>query len=153
MSRGYNVKIYMKVDSSDMTNALKEIGAWDGKARLGVENAMKKGTKDIRRDAAQRAAVRSGKLKKSLKTRFRITKCEGQVYTKLPYAHIVEYGAKAHNIKPKEKKALRFYKDGEPRFARKARIPKFTAKPYLRPAYDYISPDIVKNIKKAVRKP
>lgn len=147
------MKIYMKVDSSAMTNVLKEINAWDGKTRLGVEAVMKKGTKDIRRQAAQRAPVRSGKLKKSLKTRFRMAKCEGQVYTKLPYAHIVEYGAKAHSIKPKEKKTLRFYQSGDFHFARQVKVPKYTAKPYLRSAYDYISPDIVKNIKRVVRRP
>lgn len=147
------MKIYMKVDSSAISNALKEISVWDGKARLRVEDAVKRGTKNVRRDAAQRAAVRSGALKKSLKTRFRATKCTGEVYTRLPYAHIVEYGAKAHEIRPKTKKVLRFYKDGEAVFARRVKLPKFIAKPYLKPAYDYISPDIVKDIKKAVRKP
>ena len=65
----------------------------------------------------------------------------------------MEYGAKAHEIKAKNKKALRFYKDGKPVFAKRAKIPKFIARPYLKPAYDYVSPDIVKNIKKAVKKP
>lgn len=147
------MKIYMKVDSSAISNALKEIHAWDGKARLRVEDAVKRGTKNVRRDAAQRAAVRSGKLKRSLKTRFRASKCTGEVYTRLPYAHIVEYGAKAHEVKPKRKKALRFYKNGKAIFAKRVKLPKFIARPYLKPAYDYISPDIVKNIKKAVRKP
>lgn len=147
------MKIYMKVDSSALTEALKEISFWDGKARLGVENVMKKGTKDIRRDAVQRAAVKSGKLKKSLKTRFKASRCQGEVYTKLPYAHVLEYGSKAHEIKPKKKKALRFYKNGELLFAQKVKLPKFAGKPYLKPAYDFIAPDIVKNIKKVVKKP
>lgn len=153
MNKEGSVKIHMKVDSSAMTNALKDISAWDGRARLDVENVIKKGTKDICRQAVQRVPVRSGKLKKSLKTRFRVNKCEGEVYTKVPYAHIVEYGAKAHTIQRKRKKALRFYKDGEPLFAQKVKVPKYNAKPYLRPAYEYISPDIVKNIKRVVRKP
>lgn len=146
------MKIYMKVDASAMTDALKQISAWDGKTRLKVEDVMKRGTKRIQREAKERAAVRSGTLKKSIKSRFRATRCEGEVYTKLPYAHIVEYGAKAHEIKAKNKKALRFYKDNKPVFAKRAKIPKFIARPYLKPAYDYVSPDIVKNIKKAVKK-
>lgn len=147
------MKIHMKVDSTDMTNALKQINAWDGKARLAVENVLKKGTKDIRRDAASRAASKSGALKKSLKTRFKAAKCQGEVYTKLPYAHIVEYGAKEHVMVPKNKKAIRFFVGSEPVFAKKVKIPKYTAKPYLKPAYDYHAPDIVKNIGRVVRKP
>ena len=147
------MKIYMKVDSSALTGALKQIGAWDGKTRLAVENVMKNGTKDIRRDASQRAAVRSGALKKSLKTRFKAAKCQGEVYTRLPYAHIVEYGAKAHTVLPKNKQAIRFFSGGKPVFAKSAKIPKYMAKPYLKPAYDYRAPDIVKNIGRVVRKP
>lgn len=147
------MKIHMKVDSADMTNALKHINAWDGKARLAVEDVLKKGTKDIRRDAASRVAIRSGALKKSLKTRFKASKCQGEIYTKLPYAHIVEYGAKEHVMVPKNKKALRFIAGNETVFAKKVKIPKYTAKPYLKPAYDYHAPDIVKNIRRVVRKP
>lgn len=147
------MKIYMKVDSSAMTDAMKHINAWDGKTRLRVEGAIKQGTKAIRREAAQRVAVHSGKLKKSIKTRFHAITCEGQVYTKMSYAHILEYGAKAHIVKAKTRKALRFYKNEEPIFVKQVKIPKFVAKPYLKPAYDYVSPDIVSHIKKAVRKP
>ena len=147
------MKIYMKVDSAALTGALKQISAWDGKTRLSVENVLKKGTKDIRRDASQRAAVRSGALKKSLKTRFKTAKCQGEVYTKLPYAHIVEYGAKAHTIRVKNKQALRFFAGGKPAFARSVKVPKYMARPYLKPAYDYNAPNIVKNIGRVVRKP
>ena len=66
MNRGCSVKIYMKVDASAMTDALKQISAWDGKTRLKVEDVMKRGTKRIQREAKERAAVRSGTLKNPL---------------------------------------------------------------------------------------
>ncbi len=146
------MKIYMKVDSAELGEALKSIKAWDGRTRLEVENVMKRGTKDVRREAVQRVAKRSGKLKKSLKTRFRASKCEGQVYTKVPYAHILEYGAKGHEIKARNKKALHFMQNGEHVFAQKVKVPRFLARPYLKPAYDYVVPDIIMKIRKAVRK-
>lgn len=147
------MKIYMKVDSAELSDAIKSIKAWDGRTRLDVENVMKQGTKDVRREAAQRVAKRSGKVKKSLKTRFRAAKCEGQVYTKVPYAHILEYGAKGHEIKAKNKKVLHFVRNGEDVFTKKVKVPKFLARPYLKPAYDYVVPDIVRKIRMVVQKP
>lgn len=149
---GCNLKIHMKVDRAQLTDVLKNISVWDGKTRLLVEGEIKKGTKDIKRYASQRVNKSSSKLKKSLKTRFKMAKCEGHVFTKIPYAHIVEYGAKSHEIKAKNKKSLRFIKGNREIFAKKVNVPKYVARPYLKPAYDYISPNIVKNMKRIVKR-
>lgn len=37
-------------------------------------------------------------------------KLEGQVYSNVPYAHLVEFGSRAHTVKPQKKKALRFFR-------------------------------------------
>ena len=34
------MKFYAKVTSNDLTKALNGISAWDGKTRLGIENAL-----------------------------------------------------------------------------------------------------------------
>ena len=139
----------VQVENGELAAALGSINAWDGKTRLAVEAALKKGTDRILRQARQRAAVRTGAMKKSLKQSFSATKLEGRVYSNKPYAHLVEYGAKAASVRPKRKKALRF-SNGD--FSMKANIPRRDPKPFMKPAYDYCAPDIIKEIKKAVGK-
>lgn len=144
---------------SQVSTAINQLSAYDGKARLKVEEIIRKSTLAIRRGASQRAARRSGELKRSIKTRFSRTNLQGQVYTQLRYAHLIELGTKAHTIKPKTKntakpkKAMRFTDGAKTVFAKRAYVKGITAKPFLRPAYDYIAPDIVKQITKAVSKP
>lgn len=58
------MKFYAKVTSNDLTKALSDISAWDGKTRLAIENVLQDSTKNIARGAKQKAAQRSGKLKK-----------------------------------------------------------------------------------------
>ena len=48
------------VSDSELTKCLKQISLYDGKARLGVESAIKEGTKRVRKAARRRVAVRSG---------------------------------------------------------------------------------------------
>ena len=48
------MKFYAKVTSNDLTKALNGISAWDGKTRLGIENALQDGTKNIARGARQK---------------------------------------------------------------------------------------------------
>ena len=71
------MKFYAKVTSNDLTKALSDISAWDGKTRLAIENVLQDSTKNIARGAKQKAAQRSGKLKKSIKTGFDRRKPEG----------------------------------------------------------------------------
>ena len=97
----------VKVPAGELSRAIKQIKAWDGRTRLRVENALRKGTRLVRREAMQRVPKDTGRLRKSLKTRFSSSKLEGQVYSMEPHAHLVEFGARAVIIRPKRKKALR----------------------------------------------
>ena len=142
----------VKVPEGELSKAIRQISAWDGKTRLRVEAALKRGTQAVYREARQRVPVRTGKLKKSIKTRFSTVKLEGQVYSHVPYAHLVEFGSRAHTVKPKEKKALRFFR-GSPVFTKRSRIPAQSGKPFFKPAYDYVEPQLIQEVKKAVREP
>ncbi len=102
-----------KVTSSDLTKAMSNISAGDGETRLAIENALQDSTKNIARGAKQKVAQRSGKLKKSIKTGFDRRKPEGLVKAKTPYAHIVQFGAKAHIVRAKNKKALSISAGGD----------------------------------------
>lgn len=93
----------VKVTSGELGKTLREISAWDGKSRLKVETVLRKGTTEIAREARQRAPKRTGTLRKSIKQRFSAMRLEGQVFSELPYAHLVEFGSRAHTVRQKKK--------------------------------------------------
>ena len=142
----------VKVPEGELSKAIRQISAWDGKTRLRMEAALKRGTHAVYREARQRVPVRTGKLKKSIKTRFSAVKLEGQVYSNVPYAHLVEFGSRVHTVRPKKKKALRFFKGG-PVLTKWSRIPAQSGKPFFKPAYDYVEPQLIREVKKAVQEP
>ena len=135
----------VKVPEGELSKAIRQISAWDGKTRLRVEAALKRGTNAVYREARQRVPIRSGKLKKSIRQRFSTVKLEGQVFSNQPYAHLVEFGSR-------KKKALRFFRGG-PVFTKRARIPAQSGKPFFKPAYDYVEPQLIQEVKKAIREP
>lgn len=144
------MKFYAKVTSNDLTKALNGISAWDGKTRLGIENALQDGTKNIARGARQKVSQRTGKLKKSIKSGFDRRKPEGTVRAKTPYAHIVEFGAKAHIVRPKNKKALTVVAGGEVIFRKSAKIPARKGRPFIEPSFEAEEPKIVSSMKKVL---
>ena len=141
----------VKVPAGELSRAIKQIKAWDGRTRLRLENALRKGTRLVRREAMQRVPKHTGRLRKSLKTRFSSSKLEGQVYSMEPHAHLVEFGARAVIILPKRKKVLRIPLADGYKFTKIAVVPKRAGKPFLKPAYDYVEPQIIQDVKKALR--
>ena len=55
----------------------------------------------------------------------------GVIRAEAPYASFVEYGTKPHKILPKNKKALRFIKDGEEIIVKKVNHPGSKAYPFF----------------------
>lgn len=145
------MKFYAKISSSELGDALKSISAWDGKTRLAVENILQEGTRDIARGAKQRVSVRTGTLKKNIRSGFNRRVPEGIVRARTPYAHLVEFGAKAYTVRAKKKKALTI-NSGSQLFLRKsARIPARKGRPFIKPAFEAELPRIISDIKKALR--
>lgn len=142
------MKFYAKVTSNDLTKALGSISAWDGKTR----NTLQNGTKAVARGAKQRAAQRSGKLKKSIKTGFDRRKPEGMVRAKTPYAHIVEFGSKSYTVRAKNKKALTIPGGSALVLRKSAKIPARKGRPFIKPAFEAEEPKIVSNIRKVLNK-
>ncbi|MBU2703879.1 HK97 gp10 family phage protein [Sporomusaceae bacterium BoRhaA] len=134
-----------------MQDALNSIDAYDGKTRLKLENTVADSTSKIGKDAKEFVPVRTGKTKKKISTSFNKNKMTGTVRAKTPWAHLVEFGAKAAVEKPKNKKALKIDQFGLRRYATKANIPVRKAKPFMQKAFDKEKPDFIKNIKGAVQ--
>ena len=99
----------------------------------------------------QRVPVDTGRLKRSIRQRFNASRLEGQVYSNEPHAHLVEFGARAVIIRPKRKKALRIPLADGYKFTKIAVVPKRAGKPFLKPAYDSVEPQIIQDVKKALR--
>lgn len=145
-------KFVVTASSADLAKCLSQIGALDGKSRLAVEKAMQRATKRIKAGAIRRVAVRSGELKKSISSGFSATKLQGVVRAKKPYAHLVEFGAKAVTIKPKEKKAMKIPFGEEYIVRKKVSIPARKPRPFIIPAYEAEAPELVDEIKKELLK-
>ena len=140
----------VKVDRQDLTQLMKSINAWDAKKRLAVEQALKEGTRDIQKQAKMRVPTRTGKLKSTVKQNFKANRMQGMVFSKLQYAHIVEFGARAHTVHPKKGKFLKIPKGDGFVFVKEAAIPKLAAKPFLKPAYEYEEQHIISSVRKAL---
>jgi HK97 gp10 family phage protein len=141
----------VKVPPGELAKAIREIKAWDGRMRLRMEGALRKGTRMVRREAAQRVPRHTGRLRKSIKTRFSSVRLEGQVYSNEPHAHLVEFGARAVIVRTKRKKALRFPFTGGYRYSKVVVVPKRVGKPFMKTAYEYVEPTIIQDAKKALR--
>ena len=146
------MKFYAKVTSNDLTKALNGISAWDGKTRLGIENALQDGTKNIARGARQKVSQRIVKVKLFIISGFESRKLDVTVWAKTHYAHIVEFVAKAHIVRPKNKKALTVAAGGDVIFRKSAKIPARKGRPFIKPAFDAEEPKIVSSMKKVLNK-
>ncbi|WP_303706934.1 HK97 gp10 family phage protein [Phascolarctobacterium succinatutens] len=140
------------LSDEELTKCLKQIKAFDGKTRLGVEKALRNGTKRVRTGAARRVAVRSGTLKRSLRSGFSRAKLEGVIRAKQPYAHLVEYGAQGFFAKPKKTgiRALKMNIGGKAVYSKSARVPARKARPFLAPAFEDEAPRIIADVKKEI---
>lgn len=80
----------------------------------------------------RRAPERTGKLRGSIKRRLSLARLEGEIAPTVPYAVYVEYGTRAHMIRPVRASALRFEVEGEVVFAKLVRHPGTKPQPFVR---------------------
>jgi len=131
----------------ELKDAVAKIGTYDIKTTAKIEQSIANSTKAIEKGAKSRVRVRTGNLKKKISSRFDRGTLTGRVSAKTPYAHLVEFGAKAASVRPVTKKALLF-KGG---YSAKANVPARTARPYMRPSFEEEKPNLIRNVKKAVQ--
>lgn len=155
MTRGYGFRVNFSVP--ELSETVRQIKYYDGKTALKVEEQVKKSTRVIGDGARRRVRVLSGDLKKSISTRFDAKTITGYIAARQPYAHLVEFGAKATVTKPtRQRKALKIpWKGGlgigGMYYATKADIPKRRERPFMRPAFEEEKPNLIKGIKEAVK--
>jgi len=131
----------------EIKDAVAKIGTYDTKTAAKVEQAIANSTGAIAKGAKSRVPVKTGKLKKKISSQFDRGTLTGRVAAKTSYAHLVEFGAKAASVKPVQKKALLF-KGG---YSAKANVPARTEHPYMRPSFEQEKPNLIRNVKEAVK--
>lgn len=158
----------MSVEVEGLDEALRRLKAYDAKSTEKISEVIRLDGQNIGKEARSRVPRRSGKLRKSIRTRFDSTAITSTVRTNEPYAHLVEFGAAAATARPrskakkkgeKPKLALRIDSRGFRRFVHKSskpgkgvvHIPARPARPYMTPAYQSGKPRIENDIKKVLR--
>lgn len=136
---------------TELREAINSISAYDGKARLRIENAVETTVKEMSRAAKALAPVKSGTLKKSVFWSFKRKEVVGYFGAKVPYAHLIELGAKASTEKPTDKKALMINASYVLRYSMSAKIPARRAHPFIGPAYEQGRPAFIRRLKEAVQ--
>jgi hypothetical protein len=152
------------ISNAEIQNAIKGIKNLSPVAQKAISEEVKRTAYAIDRRAKQTLGsgaypYTKGHLKQSIHTYFSsanpfgvfVPKMGAVVGTNKEYASSVEFGARSHDIRPRNKKALRW---GGPNyiFAKLVRHPGNRPKPYLFPAAEAEAPKFFENSKEILRK-
>jgi HK97 gp10 family phage protein len=114
----------------ELQDVLRNMDRYNTRQAVKIEQAVSTSTKNIAKGARQRIPVRTGDLKKSVRSNFDVRQIQGVVRAKEYYAHLVEFGAAAVPSK---------------------NIPKRNERPFMRPAFEDEKPALIRGIREAVR--
>lgn len=102
--------------------------------------------------AKLRAPVQTGNLRSSIGSRFKNNGLTGIVEATAEHAAYVEYNTRAHIIRAKNAKYLRFKKGGQVHFRKSVKHPGTTAQPFMRPALEEERPHFIREMTEAARR-
>lgn len=145
--------------SEGLSDCLKDISKYNARCRLAVENALRKGTKQVAKGARRRVPVESGGLKKSITSSFKTTTLVGYARAKKPHAHLIEFGAKGTVARPKKRSVMTFHRNKWKNYTgnktilnfEKVNIPTRRARPFMIPAFKENESKIVADVKKGLQ--
>ena len=144
---------FSKIEGLD--EAIKKVKMYDAHTMMGLEDIISNSGKAIAKEARIRVPMRTGKLKKSIRSSFKPKRLESIVYntrTLAPHGHFIEFGVAATTIKPKRRKFLKIPSSSGNHFTNKPiHIPARSARPFMNPAYQSEKPRIEARIKKLLR--
>ncbi len=124
------------------------------KVSKAVKDSIKELSKELLNDIKSKAPVRSGALRSSFNTNIKEDLNSIKItVTSLPYALILDQGAKAHIITPKNTKVLHFIINNNEIFARSVIHPGIKPRYYIQPynTIAKINAIISKNISEVMR--
>ena len=141
----------IKIDTSDFNRFSVEVANLSSKSEDKVKDVLKNSAFKIESKAKKNInsnkSVKTGHLIRSVSTD--VKGLEATIHTSnLKYAPMVEFGTKAHIIRPKSKKAL--YWKGSSRPVKQVSHPGSKAKPYLIPAFEDEKDNFINDLKEAI---
>ena len=141
----------IKIDTSDFNRFSVEVANLSSKSEDQVKDVLKNSAFKIESKAKKNInsnkSVKTGHLMRSVSTD--VKGLEATIHTSnLKYAPMVEFGTKAHIIRPKSKKAL--YWKGASRPVKQVSHPGSKAKPYLIPAFEDEKDNFINDLKEAI---
>ena len=141
----------IKIDASDFNRLSVEVANLSGKSEDKIKDVLKNSAFKIESKAKKNInsnkSVKTGHLIRSISTD--VKGLEATIHTSnLKYAPMVEFGTKAHIIRPKSKKAL--YWKGASRPVKQVSHPGSKAKPYLIPAFEDEKDNFINDLKEAI---
>ena len=141
----------IKIDASDFNRLSVEVANLSGKSEDKIKDVLKNSAFKIESKAKKNInsnkSVKTGHLIRSISTD--VKGLEATIHTSnLKYAPMVEFGTKAHIIRPKSKKAL--YWKGASRPVKQVSHPGSNAKPYLIPAFEDEKDNFINDLKEAI---
>jgi HK97 gp10 family phage protein len=150
--------IKIEISPREMKKALADMDNYEKVVSKQLQGAVARATFRVGAGARMRAPVNFGRLRQSIKEK--IGKLRGEISVNVNYAGAVEFGTKAHEIRPKVKKALAFKPGAGFRFwdesgrvvVKSVKHPGTKAQPFLTPAVKEEARGFAKNIKTIIEK-
>lgn len=135
------MSIEIEIDTSAVEEAIDKFeGTLDSQLTVAMSLAMDR----VANDASMRAPQgETGHLRQSIQAlptqgRFSSGDLEGQVTAAAPYALYVEEGTRAHVIRPRHRRALKWPVEGGFRWAKRVKHPGTRPQPFMGPAIESI---------------
>lgn len=150
--------IKIEIPPKELREAMADLQHYEETVSKNIQGAVARSTFRVGAGARKRVPVSNGKLRQSITEK--VGKMQGVIAVNADYAGAVEFGSKAHIIRPRRKKALAFkpgagfkFWDESGRVVVKfVKHPGTKAQPYLRPAMKEEAPNFALTIKKIIEK-
>ena len=139
--------VEFKLDYNDLRVNIEEV---EKRTLIELKKAVKDTAEDIKKDAKKKVAYKTGALSRSINTTYGKQGSEAVIKADVSHASFVEYGTRAHTIRPKNKKALAFNSGNKMTFAKKVNHPGTKAKPFMEPAFNENVPLFIKRLEDAL---
>ncbi|MDR2006913.1 MAG: HK97 gp10 family phage protein [Acidaminococcales bacterium] len=139
----------VSVEIEGLQEALDAVKWYDQNANQKLRAVIADGVKAISRGARQRIPVKTGGLKKSIRTRMYTDRgVVGYVRAHKPHAHLVEFGTQGHQTIEKGK---RYRIGGNIRTGKPVFVKGAPARPFMVPAYEQEKPRIEAEVAKVLK--
>lgn len=145
--------VKVNVEVKGVQQAIGKLKAYQVSKRLSIRQIVMETAVRVESGAISRAPVDKGNLKRSMGRKIHQGGMAAEVYNTAEYAPHVEFGTRAHEIRPKKGKLLSWIKGGKRIFARRVRHPGTKAQPFLFPAWESQRPGFLSRIRQELRKP